>query len=59
MGNLTSHDVPVDYVVTPEHTIDCRSRQAPRPSKGIAWDDLTAEKITAIPLLSALRATRR
>ena len=56
---LTSHDVPVDFVVTPERIIDCRSRQAPRPSGGIAWDDLTAEKIAAIPLLSALHATRR
>ena len=56
---LTSHDVPVDFVVTPERIIDCRSRQAPRPSEGIAWDDLTAEKIAAIPLLSALHATRR
>jgi 5-formyltetrahydrofolate cyclo-ligase len=56
---LTSHDVPVDFVVTPERVIDCRSRHVPRPSAGIAWDDLTDEKIAAIPLLSALRATQR
>jgi 5-formyltetrahydrofolate cyclo-ligase len=56
---LTSHDVPVDFVVTPERVIDCRSRHVPPPSAGIAWDDLTDEKIAAIPLLSALRAARR
>jgi 5-formyltetrahydrofolate cyclo-ligase len=56
---LTSHDVPVDFVVTPERVIDCRSRRAPRPAAGIVWDDLTEEKIAAIPLLSALRAADR
>jgi 5-formyltetrahydrofolate cyclo-ligase len=39
--------------------IDCRSRRPPRPAAGIVWDDLTDEKIAAIPLLSALRAARR
>jgi len=56
---LTGHDVPVDLVVTPERVIDCRSVRGPRPSAGLAWDDLTEEKIASIPLLSALRATRR
>jgi 5-formyltetrahydrofolate cyclo-ligase len=56
---LTSHDVLVDFVVTPERIIDCRSRHVPRPSAGIAWGDLTDEKIAAIPLLAALRAARR
>jgi 5-formyltetrahydrofolate cyclo-ligase len=56
---LTSHDVPVDFVVTPERVIDCRAGRPPRPSAGIAWDDLTEEKIAAIPLLSALRAAAR
>jgi len=55
---VTSHDVPVDFVVTPERVIDCRSRSGPRPTAGIEWSDLTAEKIAAIPLLSALRAAR-
>jgi 5-formyltetrahydrofolate cyclo-ligase len=55
---LTSHDVPVDFIVTPERVIDCRPRAAARPTAGIAWDDLTEEKIAAIPLLSALRAAR-
>ncbi|HEV3379787.1 MAG TPA: hypothetical protein VG142_02195 [Trebonia sp.] len=53
---MTGHDVPVDFVITPERVIDCRSRSGPRPSAGIEWADLTEEKIAAIPLLSALRA---
>jgi 5-formyltetrahydrofolate cyclo-ligase len=56
---LTSHDVPVDFIVTPERVIDCRTRHGPRPAGGIRWEDLTEEKIAAIPLLSAQRAERR
>src|SRR5580658_10585815 len=52
---LTSHDVPVDFIITPERVIDCRSRRGPRPACGIRWDDLTEEKIAAIPLLAAQR----
>jgi 5-formyltetrahydrofolate cyclo-ligase len=55
---VTGHDVPVDLIVTPERVIDCRSRHGPRPAAGICWDDLTEEKIAAIPLLSAQRAGR-
>jgi 5-formyltetrahydrofolate cyclo-ligase len=59
---LTSHDVPLDFVVTPERVIDARARARsgglPRPAAGIEWDDLTEEKIAAIPLLRALRAAR-
>jgi 5-formyltetrahydrofolate cyclo-ligase len=55
---LTGHDVPVDYVITPERVIDCRPGHRPRPGAGISWDDLTEDKIAAIPLLSALRAGR-
>jgi 5-formyltetrahydrofolate cyclo-ligase len=57
---LTSHDVLVDLIVTPERIIDCRpvdGRHGRRPSAGIRWDDLTDEKIAAIPLLSAIRRT--
>ena len=52
---LTGHDVPVDFVVTPERVIDCRPRHGPRPEAGISWADLTEEKIAAIPLLAAHR----
>jgi len=56
---VTSHDVPVDLIVTPERVIDCRDRERRRPTGGIEWADLTEEKIAAIPLLSALRASAR
>jgi 5-formyltetrahydrofolate cyclo-ligase len=51
---LTEHDVPVDFIVTPERVIDCR-RPGPRRLPGIRWQDLTEEKIAAIPLLAARR----
>ena len=53
---LTSHDIALDFIVTPERVIDCRSRHAPRPAAAIRWGDLTEEKIAAIPLLGALRS---
>jgi 5-formyltetrahydrofolate cyclo-ligase len=52
---VTDHDVPVDFVVTPERVIDCRPHRGARPAAGICWDDLTEEKIAAIPLLAAQR----
>jgi len=52
---LTSHDIPVDFIVTPDRVIDCRPGRGPRPPAGISWDDLTDEKIAAIPLLTAQR----
>jgi 5-formyltetrahydrofolate cyclo-ligase len=52
---LTSHDVPVDVIITPERVIDCRQRRGQRPRAGIQWDDLTEDKIGAIPLLTARR----
>src|SRR6204780_4225186 len=53
---VTGHDVPLDFVVTPDRIIDCRSVRGPRPTAGIRWEDLTEEKIAAIPLLTARRA---
>jgi 5-formyltetrahydrofolate cyclo-ligase len=52
---LTGHDVTLDFIVTPDRVIDCRTGPAPRQAAAISWDDLTEEKIAAIPLLSALR----
>jgi 5-formyltetrahydrofolate cyclo-ligase len=49
---LTAHDVPVDLVITPGRVIDCRGRRGPRPQAGLRWEELTAEKIAAIPLLA-------
>ena len=56
---VTSHDVAVDVIVTPERVIDCRSPERPRAAAGIIWDDLTEEKIAAIPLLAERRAPER
>ena len=55
---LTGHDVPVGLIVTPERIIDCRPLHGPRVSAGIRWEDLTEEKIAAIPLLAAQREQR-
>ena len=50
---LTAHDVPLDLIVTPDEVIVCE-REYPRP-QGILWDELSDEKIDAIPLLAGLR----
>jgi 5-formyltetrahydrofolate cyclo-ligase len=50
--------VPLDFIVTPDRVIECH-RPGPRPAAGIDWDDLTEEKIAAIPLLAAQRAGRQ
>ncbi|MFC7657442.1 5-formyltetrahydrofolate cyclo-ligase [Pseudonocardia benzenivorans] len=51
----TSHDAPVDLIVTADRVIDCRRHRHDRPTGHIDWDALTEEKIAAIPLLAALR----
>ncbi len=51
----TGHDVPLDLIVTPERVIDCRPRHGTRSAARIHWEDLTGEKISAIPLLAAQR----
>jgi 5-formyltetrahydrofolate cyclo-ligase len=52
---VTGHDVPVDLVITPERVIDCRKARPPRGPASIRWDELTEDKIAAIPLLAKLR----
>jgi 5-formyltetrahydrofolate cyclo-ligase len=52
---LTEHDVPIDLIVTPDRIIDCRPLHGSRAPAGIRWNDLTEEKIAAIPLLAAAR----
>jgi 5-formyltetrahydrofolate cyclo-ligase len=51
---MTEHDIHVDVIVTPEQVVRC-----PRPKSWVLprlrWDDLTEEKIAAIPLLQRLR----
>lgn len=46
----TEHDFSVDVIVTPEDVIRCANARRPR---GLVWDDLSAEKIAAIPVLAA------
>ncbi|HVW31015.1 MAG TPA: 5-formyltetrahydrofolate cyclo-ligase [Acidimicrobiia bacterium] len=52
------HDVPLDFIVTPDRVIEI-PRRRPRVDGAIRWDELTEEKIEAIPLLGRLRAARR
>jgi 5-formyltetrahydrofolate cyclo-ligase len=51
---VADHDIRLDLIATPERIIEC-ARPARRPAPGIHWDELTAEKIAAIPLLSRIR----
>lgn len=51
----TDHDVRLDLIVTPERVIDCRRPGRRRHQPGVRWDELTAEKIEAIPLLRRLQ----
>lgn len=51
----TEHDFSVDYIVTPDEVIRCTNRRRP---PGLVWDDLTAEKIAAIPVLAAQQRAR-
>jgi 5-formyltetrahydrofolate cyclo-ligase len=51
--DLQPHDIPVDFIVTPDEMIETRTR-LPRP-KGIYWRLLNDQKIDAIPLLQKLR----
>jgi len=52
----TGHDVPLDLVVIPDRVIDCRAGRPTRAPATVRWDELTAAKIAAIPLLAELRA---
>ena len=48
------HDIPVDYIVTPSRMIQTQT-QLPRPA-GIYWDDLTKDKIDAMPYFKKLQS---
>ena len=50
----TDHDFRLDLIVTPDRVIECPRRpSAARP--GVRWDELTDDKIAAIPVLARLR----
>ena len=54
---MTTHDVPVDLVVTPERVIrPARRRVKP---KGIRWDELSDDQVRAMPVLARLRDALR
>jgi 5-formyltetrahydrofolate cyclo-ligase len=52
------HDVAVDLVVTPTRVIRPR-RRGRRPPPRLRWEELTEEKIAAIPILASLQESRR
>jgi 5-formyltetrahydrofolate cyclo-ligase len=53
----TGHDLHVDLIVTPERVVRCaRPRRWTLPE--LQWDELTEDKIAAIPLLARMRPTR-
>nr|HID12850.1 5-formyltetrahydrofolate cyclo-ligase [Anaerolineae bacterium] len=49
---MTRHDIPVDFIVTPDEVIETHTPFS-RPA-GIYWDDLEPEKIARIPVLRRL-----
>jgi len=53
---MLPHDIPVDWIVTPDGALRCGSRY-PKP-RGIYWEFLTQEKIVSIPALRALHGRR-
>jgi 5-formyltetrahydrofolate cyclo-ligase len=53
----TAHDVYVDLIVTPDRVIRTPGRRG--PASELLWDELTDEKIEAIPLLRRLRQEKR
>lgn len=50
---LAPHDIPVDFIITPEKAIATKTR-IKRP-RGIYWDFLDEQKIDAIPLLKKMK----
>ena len=53
---LKPHDIPLDFIITPDEIIECHTRLA-RP-RGIYWKYLESEKIDAIPVLKRMAGLR-
>ena len=49
----SQHDVPINYIFTPEETTECTGDLA--YPMGIYWEDLAVEKISEIPVLQILK----
>lgn len=54
---MLPHDIPVDWIVTPDGSLRCGSRY-PKP-RGIYWERLSEEKVAAVPVLERLRSAGR
>lgn len=54
---MRAHDVPVDFLVTPEQVVAAPSLY-PRP-RGILWDLLSEERIRSVPILRKERRDAR
>ncbi|GAB3672441.1 5-formyltetrahydrofolate cyclo-ligase [Halopiger thermotolerans] len=52
---LSSHDVPMDLVVTPERTLETDAAGAAKPT-AIEWSELSEERLAEIPILERLRS---
>ncbi|EMA12832.1 5-formyltetrahydrofolate cyclo-ligase [Haloarcula marismortui] len=50
---VDDHDVPMDWVVTPERTVETATTHT--TPVGVDWDALSTERIDEIPVLSARR----
>ena len=53
----TGHDLWVDLIVTPEGVVEVGGSE--RPPGRVKWDELTDDKIAAIPVLDGLARERR
>ncbi|HEX2297104.1 MAG TPA: 5-formyltetrahydrofolate cyclo-ligase, partial [Pseudonocardiaceae bacterium] len=51
-----AHDARIDLIVTPERILECP--RGPQERARIRWEELTEEKMAAIPLLGRLRNGR-
>ncbi|MEO8456818.1 MAG: 5-formyltetrahydrofolate cyclo-ligase [Chloroflexota bacterium] len=50
---MRAHDIPLDYIVTPDEVIECPPNHRRRPA-GIDWRLLTRERIAQMPALAQL-----
>jgi 5-formyltetrahydrofolate cyclo-ligase len=50
----TAHDMHVDLIATPTQILECARRRGRRPVR-VRWEELTEEKIRAIPFLARLQ----
>jgi 5-formyltetrahydrofolate cyclo-ligase len=57
----TAHDFRLDLIVTPERviTVERRPRRRGQRPPGVHWDELTEDKIAAIPVLRRLQGRER